>query len=88
MNITLTPDVERFLKVRAEGAGYRDAGDYVAELIHHDWKQELARSLGIEDAAALAREAGEGYADRSDRDLEVAREWAALDAADSGEAHE
>ena len=84
MEITLDPETERYVRRRARDGGHPDPGDYVAELVHREWKNTLAGDLGIGDPAALARELEEGYAAQAERDLEVAGEWAALDAAPEG----
>ena len=84
MQITLDPETERYVRRRAHDGGYPDPADYVAELVHREWRQALADDLGVNDAATLARELEEGYAAQAERDLAVAAEWATLDTAPEG----
>ena len=79
MQITLDPAIEQEVLQQARDAGQPDPAEYIAELVHREWKRKLAERLGIEWTPELAREMEEGARVNADRDLEIAREWGVLD---------
>lgn len=79
MQITLDPELQRFVEQQALREGYGDASQYIVQLLDREWKRQLGEPISNSEREALAQRLAEGAAKRSARDRELANDWAPLE---------